>query len=200
VRFAGTESWSISIRQWSQQLEWPLWFRAAERIDAPVIGPLDIDPLPERSVAASAELVEGWLAWWRELLAREVMPARPEPADLNRFGPPDFEGLAGHPALRRVVAARWEEANEWHANRKGSGVDQFWASGANERDREGTIVRAVEAEVGHKAAPFSVWIVVLPVRDEEIRSAGQHLFLVPERLHATSAYEDWLRKLVRALA
>lgn len=204
MRFAGTTSWLISIQHWGQQLEWALWVRAAERIevpaDGPVTGPLDMDPPPEPSPPSGAELVEGWLWWWRELLAQHATREPPSLADLNWFGPPDFEGLAAHPALRRAIVARWREADEWHTARMRAAVDQFWASGAHEVDREGTIVRAVEAEVGHKAAPFSLRIVVLPVRDEEIRSAGQHLFLVPEHLYPSSGYEDWLRRLVRALA
>jgi hypothetical protein len=38
VRFAGTESWSLSIDQWNELVECVLWFRAAERIEVPVGG------------------------------------------------------------------------------------------------------------------------------------------------------------------
>jgi hypothetical protein len=73
MRAAGTASWSISIDQWDHQLEWALWFRAAERIEVPagglVTGPPDVDPLPEQSVISGDELAEGWLWWWRSLLA-----------------------------------------------------------------------------------------------------------------------------------
>jgi len=61
-------------------------------------------------------------------------------------------------------------------------------------------VRAVEAESGHKAAPFSVRIIVLPVHDQQVRSVGHSVFLVPESVHSSSAYDDWLHGVVRALA
>ena len=203
MRSAGTASWSISIDQWDFQLECALWFRAAERIevraDGPVTGPPDVDPLPEPSTASAGELVEGWLWWWRTLLDRPALTSSPTQADLarlSRLSPPDFEGLADHPALRHVVVARWSEANAWHSARKQAGVEALRAR----RGREGAVVQAVEAEIGHRAAPFSLRIIVLPVVDQEIRSAGKLTFLVPERVHATSAYDDWLRKVVRALA
>ena len=121
-------------------------------------------------------------------------------ADLNRFSPPDFEGLAGCPALRRVVAARWGEAHAWHSARKRAGVAALQATRTPWPGREGAIVREVEAEIGHKAASFSLRIVVLPVLDEQIRPVGNSTFLVPERVHASSAYDDWLRTVVRAVA
>jgi hypothetical protein len=207
MRSAGTASWSISIDQWDFRLEWALWFRAAERIevraDGLVTGPPDVDPLPEQSVTSGAELAEGWLWWWRTLLARPsptVPSTPPDMAELNRFSPPDFDGLADYPMLRHVVTTRWSEANAWHSARKRAGIDALRATRGPGPGREGMVVRAVEAEIGHKAAPFSVRIVVLPVVDRQIRSAGKSTFLVPERVHASSAYDDWLREVVRALA
>ncbi|AEK39963.1 hypothetical protein [Amycolatopsis mediterranei] len=43
-------------------------------------------------------------------------------------------------------------------------------------------------------------IIVLPVLDQQIRSAGTSTYLVPELVHASGAYDDWLRELVRKLA
>jgi len=133
MRVAGRASWLIGVDQWDQHLEWALWFRAAERIevraDGPVTGPPDVDPLPTPSLTESDELAEGWLWWWRTLLVRPSLAAPPTPppdlADLNRFSPPDFEGLAGYPALQRVVTARWGEANAWHSARKQAGIAMF---------------------------------------------------------------------------
>lgn len=190
----------MSVGPEGDQLGWALWFRAAERIDVPadgpVPGPLDVDPLPEQSVRSGAELAEDWLWWWRTLLALPAPVTPPARAELTRFSPPDFEGLADCPMLRQVVIARWREAHAWHSARKRARIDALHAT----LGREGTVVRAVEAEIGHKAAPFSVRIIVLPVIDEQIRSAGQATFLVPERVYASSGYDDWLRKVVRALA
>jgi len=207
VRPAGQASWSISVDQWNSPLEWALWFRAAERIEVQagglVTGPPDVDPLPEPSAASADELVEGWLWWWRTVVTQPPLtsfPPRPDMADPSRFSPPDFEGLADHPALRHVVTARWGEANAWHSTRKRAGVEAFLATRGPGPRREGAAVRAVEAEIGRRSAPFSVRIIVLPVVDQQIRSAGKSTFLVPERVHASSAYDDWLREVFRALA
>jgi hypothetical protein len=198
VRSAGTASWSIQVNEWDFQLEWALWVRAAERIELRaeglVTGPPDVEPLPEPSVISDDKLAEGWLWWWRTLLA--------EPPDLGAragFHPPDFAGLAGHPALRRVVGARWSEAHAWHSARKRAGVEAL-RTAHRMPDREGAAVRAVEAEIGRKAEPFSLRIIVLPVQDERIRAAGESRFLVPERVRASDAYESWLRDVVRAHA
>lgn len=206
MRQVAESSWLIGVNEWEQQLEWALWIRAAERIHVQaggvVTGPPDVDPLPEPSQSSGEPLADGWLWWWKAVLARPAPSGRPSPefmADLARFGPPDFDGLSDYPQLRQVVAARWSEANAWHSARKRAGVEALRTS-RGQHGREGTIVRAVEAEIGHKAAPFELRIIVLPVLDSEIRSAGKLTFLVPERVRATSAYDDWLRKVVRALA
>ncbi|MEV5721116.1 hypothetical protein AB0L41_45240 [Amycolatopsis mediterranei] len=206
MRSAGSASWSISIDRWDQQLERALWFRAAERIEVPadglVTGPPDVHPVPEPSLPSGGELAEGWLWWWRALLARPSLTRSlksPDTADLNRLSPPDFEGLAGYPTLRHVVSTRWVEANAWHSARKRAGIEAFRAARAQGPGREGAVVRAVEAEIGHKVGPFSLRIIVLPVLDQQIRSAGSTTYLVPELVHASGAYDDWLRELVRKL-
>jgi hypothetical protein len=204
MRSAGGASWSISIDRWDQQLEWALWFRAAERIEVPadglVTGPPDVVPLPEQSLASGSVLAAGWQWWWRTLLAQPSLTAPSEPAGMtepSRFSPPDFEGLVGYPVLRQVVSTRWVEANAWHSARKRAGIETFRAV---VRGREGAVVRAVEAEIGGRVAPFSLQIIVLPVLDRQIRSAGPSVFLIPEHVYASDDYEAWLRTLVRALA
>jgi hypothetical protein len=210
VEHAGATSWLISVSEWDFPLEWALWVRAAERIEVPVggvvTGPPDVDPLPAPSVPSGARLAEGWLFWWHAVVSRPEASspfAQDDLAELGRFGPPGFSALDAYPDLQRVVAARWEEANTWHTARKRAGVEALRSAVAS-RGRgpraEGVVVRSVEAEIGHKAAPFRLRIVVVPVLDEEIRSVGDGTFLVPERVRGTDAYTTWLRALVRALA
>jgi len=210
VRFAGTTSWQISVNEWDQHLEWALWVRAAERIEVPaggvVTGPPDVDPLPAPSAPSGAPLAEGWLFWWRALVSRPELSVpftQDDLAERARFDPPGFGVLDAYPDLQRVVAARWEEANSWHSARKRAGVEAFRSTVTGHGPgpgAEGAVVRSVEAEVGHAAAPFRVRIVVVPVLDEEIRSLGGATFLVPERVCGTDAYNRWLRAVVRALA
>lgn len=210
MKFAGTASWQIRVDEWGSRLGCALWIRAAERIEVPVggvvTGPPDVDPLPEPSVSSGAALAEGWLFWWRALLSQPELTAPFTPddiAELERFGPPGFSGLAAYPQLQRIAAARWEEANAWDTARKRAGIAAFRSAVASRgpgAGTEGAVVRSVEAEVGHKAAPFQLRIIVVPVLDEEIRSMGGGAFLVPERVRGTDVYDRWLRAIVRALA
>ncbi|MBB4927017.1 hypothetical protein [Kitasatospora kifunensis] len=203
MRFAESESWSISIRS-NSQLELPLWVRAAERIPVPagglVPGPLGIDPLPAPSVPGAGEaLAEGWLAWWRMTLDIHLPPRPKSPEEFvpPPGGPPDFSELAAHPQLRRVVTARWPEFRELPSEAMRAALPQ---PDPGDRNPDGAVVAAVEAELGHRAAPFELQLLLLPVIDEEIRSLGSHTFLVPTRVYGSEAYKRWLHRLVRALA
>ncbi|BCB84840.1 hypothetical protein Psuf_021530 [Phytohabitans suffuscus] len=57
------DSWSIGVGGGGYQYDWPLWTRAAERIDVPaggvVPGPLDIAALPPPTLPSAAPLAEG---------------------------------------------------------------------------------------------------------------------------------------------
>ncbi|WP_042396948.1 hypothetical protein [Streptacidiphilus carbonis] len=211
MRYAGSDSWTISIREWEQQLEWALWLRAAERIPVPaggaIPGPLDIDPLPEPTTDAGEALADGWRFWWHAVLNLQSDPRRGVgtvpggPLSEGWFVPPDFEALAPHPELQRLVAARWPEMAHWQNARKSAGMAALRdASGpANRLSCEGDIVRAVEAEIGHRAAPFALCLVLIPVADDEFRSLGARTFLVPEHLRGTPTYANWLHRLIRAV-
>ncbi|WP_037605234.1 hypothetical protein [Streptacidiphilus rugosus] len=209
MKVAGAASWTIVVDEWSSLLESPLWLRAAERIEvAPeglVPGALAIDPLPapslEAGLAAEPALAEAWRAWWQASVAQAF--GKPtgdfarDTAIRARFGPPGFESVAPGP-LREAAQRRWAEAMKWHNARKRAGVQAMIADGA--RQPEGEVVRAVEAQLGRRAEPFSVSLTVIPVLDDRIRSVGGRAFLIPEHLRGTPRYADWLHGLVRALA
>jgi hypothetical protein len=207
MRYAGSPSWQITVGDRNEQTEYALWIRAAERIDVPVggvvTGPLDLDPPPEPSLPSGAPLIEAWLYWWRTLIVPDAAPVitHAEAYEGASYGPPDFSVLTAYPSLREVAVARWPEALEWRrprdlAHRAAMRHDRAALS----HRREGQIVREVEAEIGHKAAPFVLRIAVLPVVDEEIRSVGDGTYLVPAQVRATPAYDTWLRDVVRSLA
>ncbi|MEU4331957.1 hypothetical protein [Nonomuraea dietziae] len=198
-------SWRISIDRWSWPCDLALWFRAAERIqvgaEGVVPGPLDVEPLPDRRTDSSdaEELAEGWLTWWRSLAGASpwTLPLDPSnpPVELS-FAPPAFSGLHDFPALRQAVATRWEEADRWHSARKHAGL----ASGMYPDTRDGHVVSEVENELGRKARPFSLDLVVLPVRDDEIRPVAPYRYLVPERVYDGSRWPELLRSLVTPIA
>jgi hypothetical protein len=202
MRVLGSRSWQIRLDRWSQAYDWALWFRAAERIDAPangiVPGPLDISPLPARSTAPDADLATGWLAWWHAIVA---MPAPVPPRPGAAFVPPDaglhppgFERLVPWPSLRDVVAGRWEEAHDWHSARKGAAL----AAGRHipRHSRENEVVSRVERELRRRVAPFLLDLVALPVLDDEVRPVGGGRYLVPERVYDGPTWPDVLRDLV----
>jgi hypothetical protein len=201
MELAGRRSWRISEDRWSEAFDLALWFRAVERIDAPaggiVPGLAEIDPLPGRSVAPAeqAELAAGWLAWWHTLAGVPLLrgpldPSRPPP-ELVFLGP-DPAGLAGWPALQRVVAARWGEAKDWHDRRKRAGL----TAGPPHDMRTVQTVRGLERELGRQVKPFDLDFVLLPVRDDQIRQIRPDRYLVPESLRDGPRWPRLLRELL----
>ncbi|MEZ0065798.1 hypothetical protein ABIA32_001798 [Streptacidiphilus sp. MAP12-20] len=208
MKVAGAASWTIVVDEWSSLLEFPLWLRAAERIEVTpggrVPGALAMDTLPDPSLesglAADPAVAEAWRDWWESSVTQAFStPTGDFARDTGvraRFGPPGFEALAAGP-LRDAAQRRWPEAMKWHHARKRAGIEAMIAGGTRP---EGEVVRAVEAELGRRAEPFSVSLTVIPVLDDRIRSVGGRAFLIPEHLRGTPAYADWLHGLVRALA
>jgi hypothetical protein len=201
MRLAGSSSWRISEDRWPEEFDVALWFRAAERIDVPsggvVPGAPDVEPLPDPGTDPSdaAELAAGWLAWWHSLVGLPPLSPPFDPAHppaLLAFSPPDFPSLAAWPALRQVVTGRWRQAYDWHNARKKAGLE---ASLHHDR-RTGQVVAELERELGRKARPFSLDLVLLPVRDEQVRAAGTDRYLVPERVHDGPRWPEVLRGLL----
>jgi len=67
-------------------------------------------------------------------------------------GPPDYSGLGEWPVLRRVVAARWGEAGQWHNQRKRADL----AAGPPNDLRTVYVVRDLERELGRAVKPFEL--------------------------------------------
>ena len=202
MEVAGTRSWRICEDRWSEPFDLALWFRAAERIDAPaggvIPGPAEIDTLPDRSAAPAdqGELAAGWLAWWRALTEapplREPLNPPQLPSAMVFTRPPDFAGLAGWPVLQRVVAARWHEAKDWHDRRKWAGL----AAGPARDMRTVQTVRDLKWELGRPVKPFELDFVLLPVRDDQIRQIRPDRYLVPESLRDGPRWPQLLRELL----
>jgi hypothetical protein len=209
---AGPVPWRISVDRWPEAFDVALWFRAVERIDVAsggvVPGTADVEPLPARGADPSdeAELAEGWLAWWHALTAvPELAPpfGRADRIPLLAFGPrdripelafgpPGFPGLAGFPALRRLVIIRWKEARDWHTARKAAGLK----AGLHRDMRPTVVVTDLERELGRQARPFSVDLLLLPVADDQVRPIGADRYLIPERLYDAPLWPHQLRELL----
>jgi hypothetical protein len=125
--------------------------------------------------------------------APAITAVRPgPPARAAGVQPTRFPSLAAWPALRQVVTGRWRQAYDWHNTRKKAGLE---ASLHHDR-RTGQVVAELERELGRKARPFSLDLVLLPVRDEQVRAAGTDRYLVPERVYDGPRWPGLLRGLL----
>ncbi len=191
----------MRIDRWDTFADRALWLRAAERIDVPaggvVPGPLDDDPpAPARPLADPVAAADGWRRWWSAI----VTPAADDPvvadgpevwaaraADrIRRIEP--AAALAPWPELAAAAEARLREFHTWHTARKVAGLQRHGSGD----DRDGRVVRELERRLGRSAPPFVVELLVLPVRDDEVRPAGSDRYLVPERVYDGP---DWSGRL-----
>ena len=206
MKYSGSDSWEIRVDEWDWELEAALWVRAAEQIDVPVGGVvtagLEPDVAPEASGVASAALAEGWLHLWNAVLFRPELTQDNVRAEMAPFLPPEFDVLADFPDFQRVYAARHSEADAWRNARKRRGREarRDPANAEARRGIEGEVVQAVEAEIGRTPGPFRLHIIVLPVAEDVVRSAGGGRYLVPERVRRSDGYDAWLAGVVRELA
>lgn len=198
MRATGRASWQIRVDRWDEPADRALWLRAVEHVDVPagglVPGPLDDDG-PALGLAATAsdggsaapsssargDFAADWLAWWRAIAAGRTEDARP-----------DLDALAARPALARLAAAREREFHAWHGARKVAALRTAPVDGR----REVHLVRALERRRGRAAAPFRLELLVLPVRDDEVRRVRADRYLVPERVYDAADWPERLEPLV----
>jgi hypothetical protein len=202
MRLSGRpRSWQIRVDRWNEVHDLALWIRAAERIEVPagaaVPGPLDIDRLPAPTIGPTPELAEGWRGWWQALVGLprfEWRPPEPPPGPppQSAFFPPHFDGLAGWPLLRAVLARRFDEAHAWHTGRTEAELPGRIPQMPN-------LSRIVSGARGWRARPFLLDLVVLPVLDDEVRQVGDDRYLVPERIFDGPDFPGWLRAVVTRL-
>jgi hypothetical protein len=201
VQLAGSQSWQIRVDRWAEAYDLPLWIRAAERIVAagPLVpGPLEIDTPPESTTIPSAEMAAGWLAWWESVVHAATATLSPamgfSPPDLS-LSPPDFEGLQPWPEFREIVVRRWRQAHDWHNQRKRAGTAQHLPPPLTDT----LVVQHVERSLGRRVKPFVLELILLPVRDDEVRRVHETRYLVPERVYDGPGWPDVLRPLATEL-
>jgi hypothetical protein len=201
MRPGGSQSWQIRVARAELHYDLALWIRAAERIPVQagglVPGPLDLDPAPVPSALHGAGLVAGWLDWWYELanLPRAGGPGRPARPPEAGYGPPNFDSLAGWPALQAIAVRRWRQGHAWHTARRPQSIERQRALAL----RETEIVRDVESSLGRRVGPFTLEFIVLPVRDDEVRMVSATRYLVPEQVYDAEGWASWLARLVTSL-
>lgn len=195
----------MRIDRWDTFADHALWLRAAERLAVPaggvVPGPLDGDlPAPARPLADLAAAADGWRRWWSAI----VTPAIDDPVVAD--GPGAWAAratdrvrridataaLAPWPELAAAAEARFREFHTWHTARQVAGLERH----GHGDGREGLVVRGLERRLGRTAPPFVVELLVLPVRDDEVRPVGPDRYLVPERVYDGPDWSDRLEALL----
>lgn len=151
-----------------------------------------VDPLPQERFDA---LRTEWEAWWRRL----VLPAdRPKQWELE---PPEFTPFARSPELRQLLRERFPDARLWAGRRH-----EEFVEAAVERIHRGdhdinAVVVACQRELGRRAEPFHLDVIVLPVAEPDIWIIGPSSVVVSTRLRNDSpAFRDAVAPLVHALA
>jgi hypothetical protein len=151
-----------------------------------------LEPLPQ---ARFDELRKEWEAWWGRLV---------RPTGYPRFWelePPEFTAFADSPELRQLLRERFREARRWAGRRH-----EEFGDAAVERIHRGdhdvnAVVVACERELGRRAEPFHLDVLVLPLADSDIWVIGPSVIVVSTRLRNDSpAFRDALTPLVHALA
>jgi hypothetical protein len=158
-----------------------------------------VPPSPTATPESATELAEGWLAWWHAVL-RQPRPQPPTepgqppalPTGFDDFWPPVFRGLRPWPALREVARRRWPQAHEWHSARARAAI----AARSFPSLRENDAVRGVRRRLHRRLAPFRLELMVVPVRDDEIRHIEATRYLVPERVYAGAQWPQLLEPLI----
>ncbi len=198
----------MSIDRWDTLTDHALWLRAAEDIDVPaggmVPGPLDdAPPEPVRPLADPAAAAEGWRAWWAAIVTRsDHEPSAAERGAVRRA----YEAAPQHPVQADAALAPWPELavvahaqagefHTWHNARKAAGLR---LQGAGDY-RDGRVVKDLERRLGRTAPPFVVELLVLPVRDDDIRPAQPGRYLVPERVYDAPDWPERLEPLLLPL-
>jgi len=184
-------SWQIG-----EDLSWPLtvalYIRDALRL--PATAPFFIPPLvpevPEHIPVTGPELdtvlADEWTAWFSELLADE--------RGIPRGGPIGYFSLELRaPAFRDMVGRHFDQAAAAAGNAVEANFEHFHANMKAEGPVLTKLVRGIEKELGHKAAPFNLGLRILPVEGFWLHRTGPNRVLMSE---AARRNPEQLRRLL----
>jgi hypothetical protein len=128
---------------------------------------------------------------------------------------PEFESLAGVPALREAARAAAGAFEQWWC--PPLGAEPETGRGAAQPDLPGVrgglidlhlgshavhaAVAATERQLGRASAPFDLRIEVLAVAEPSVVAQDEHYALISAALMASEPeYYEWLARTIRALA
>jgi hypothetical protein len=170
MQLDGSPSWRLSLDD-PEDAHTALFVRDAVGLvppPSPEVPPKLAAEIPgHAAVLTNAERTEAgeqWLEWWRSLVAHQITP-HPSPASAEYLDayqlvmdPPDYESLAGFPALRTAAIAtlgatrRW-----WHTTRRKAGPRLAVSAPVSD------IAQEVIAEYGVSPDQLDAAVIVLAV-------------------------------------
>jgi len=199
MKFAGRESWRMG-EDASWHLSVALYIRDA--LGLPATKPFFIPPflpaVPEHIPVTGPELdillAEEWALWFSDLLADHV--------DLGTDQP--FNGTVlerRSPAFQQAVAENADAARAAATSFRDSYGEHFYRNIKVEGPVINRLVRSVEKELGHRAAPFELNVRILPVDGFWLHRVNPNLVLVSETARRDqTALGSLLGPIIRELA
>ena len=143
---------------------------------------------------ATMQAAEAWTPWWDGLLERG-----PEFRGVPQLLPDPLPDLPRD--LRTLIVTGLPAANSWFAARKREDIEVIRRAGRPRMPNVVEVVKEVEQELGHRAAPFDLLISILPVTGMWARRVRRDHVLVSRELSGFDAgFEAFLEPVVRELA
>lgn len=157
-----------------------------------------LEPIVDYDVAlvpyATEQAAAAWGPWWDGLLDRH-----PEFRGVPPLIPDPFPELPVD--LRALIAVGLPGADAWFQARKREDIEVIRSEGRPRMPAVGEVVRQVEGELGHAAAPFDLLISILPVTGLWSSRARRDHVLVSRALSGYDAgFAAFLEPVVRELA
>ena len=143
---------------------------------------------------ATAQAAEAWTPWWDGLLERN-----PEFRGVPQLVPDPLPRLPED--LRALIATGLRAADTWFTARKREDIEVIRREGRPRMPKVIDVVKEVEQELGHRAAPFDLLISILPVAGMWAKRVRRDHVLVSRELSGFDAgFEAFLEPVVRDLA
>lgn len=199
MKFAGGESWQMG-EDASWHLTAALYLRDALGLPAtrPFFIPPFVPAVPEHIPVTGPDLdilhAEEWALWFTDLLADHRDMGTEQPFDgavLERCSPAFQQAVGTHAEAARAATTSFRDRYSRH----------FQGNFKTEAPVINRLVRSIEKELGHRAAPFNLSVRILPVRGFWLHRANPQLVLASEAARRDpTALTNLLGPVIRELA
>ncbi|NVM97096.1 hypothetical protein [Arthrobacter sp. SDTb3-6] len=166
-----------------EDFSWPLTvaLHMRDALKLPATQPFFIPPLepavpehvPARGPGLDLVLAEEWANWFSALLVY--------PADIPGNAPIEYLPLEGcSPAFDRLVRGCYGDARAYANTFKEEYFRRFIRTMKEQGPLETYLVRSIEKELGHRAAPFKLGVRILPAQGFWLHRTGPAEVLVSD--------------------